>query len=162
MAGTFTETWRGPVVHWKAVVGAGLIASLVFLMYEMIMVPLFMGQSPWGPPRMMAAILMGEGVLPPPATFNFVIVMVAMMIHFVLGVIYAFIIAEVVHRTELGIALVIGALAGLTLYFINFYGFTAVFPWFEMARNWISLSGHVLFGLVTAWTYRSMIKDKAP
>jgi hypothetical protein len=28
------------------------------------------GDSPWGPPRMIAAIVMGEGVLPPPATFD--------------------------------------------------------------------------------------------
>jgi hypothetical protein len=30
-------------VHWRAAVGAGLIAGIVFLMYEMVMLPLFLG-----------------------------------------------------------------------------------------------------------------------
>ena len=30
-------------MHWRAAVGAGLIAGIVFLMYEMVMLPLFLG-----------------------------------------------------------------------------------------------------------------------
>lgn len=40
---THAETWKGPFVHWRAAVGAGLIAGIVFLMYEMVMLPLFLG-----------------------------------------------------------------------------------------------------------------------
>lgn len=29
-----------------------------------------MGQSPWGPPRMIAAMALGTGILPPPAHFS--------------------------------------------------------------------------------------------
>ena len=47
---------------------------------EMEMVPLFVGGSPWGPPRMIAAIGMGRGVLPPPDSFALVPMMVAMAI----------------------------------------------------------------------------------
>lgn len=43
----------------KAAVWAGLIAGLIFMMMEMILVWLT-GGSPWGPPRMMAAIVMGD------------------------------------------------------------------------------------------------------
>jgi hypothetical protein len=32
----------------------------------MVMVPTFLGGSPWGPLRMMAAIVLGQGVLPAP------------------------------------------------------------------------------------------------
>lgn len=159
MANAQTQPWMAPFVHWRAAVGAGLIAGVVFLMYEMIMMPLFMGESPWGPPRMMAAIVMGEGVLPPPATFAFGIVMVAMILHFILSIVYAFIIAELVQRASLGMAIGIGAVVGLVLYLINFYGFTAAFPWFEMARNWISVTGHILFGLIAAWAYLGMMKE---
>lgn len=154
-AGMFT----GPLVHWRAALGAGIISGVVFLMYEMIMLPLFMGESPWAPPRMMAAIVMGRDVLPPPATFDFGILMVAMMVHFVLAIIYAFIIAAIVQSQGIGLALGIGALAGLVLYLINFYIFTAVFPWFAMARNWIGVTGHILFGLVAAWAYRGLVKE---
>lgn len=156
------ETWKGPVIHWRAVIGAGVIAGIVFLMYEMIMMPLVMGVSPWAPPRMMAAIVLGEGVLPPPATFDLGIMMAAMMLHLVLSIIYAFIIAEAVQRGGIGLAIGIGALAGLVLYWINFYLFTSAFPWFAMARNWVSLTGHVLYGLVLGWAYRGLLRERAP
>lgn len=43
----------------KAAIPAGLIAGVVFMMMEMILVAA-MGESPWGPPRIMAAIVMGR------------------------------------------------------------------------------------------------------
>jgi hypothetical protein len=41
---------------------------------------------------------------------------------------------------------------------VNFYGFTALFPWFAMARNWISIFGHLVFGLVAAGAYVAIRK----
>ncbi len=140
-------------IDWKAATWAGIIAGMVFLLLEMIMVPVFGGGSPWGPPRMMAAIVLGEGVLPPPATFDAVIVMAAMGLHLVLSIAYAVMFALVVNRLNFGPALALGAVGGLILYLVNFYGFTALFPWFAMARNWISIFGHVVFGLAAAGTY---------
>ncbi len=138
---------------------AGLIAGAVFMMLEMIMVPLFMPDgSPWGPPRMIAAIGMGKEVLPPPATFALMPVMVAMIIHFILSIIFAVILAFIVSRLGLGIALLIGAVFGLVLYFVNFYGFTAIFPWFAMARNWISIFSHIVFGAAAAWAYKALAR----
>jgi uncharacterized membrane protein YagU involved in acid resistance len=145
--------------HWRAAIVAGLIAGAVFLMFEMIMMPLFMGVSPWAPPRMMAAIVLGQGVLPPPDTFDFGLVMVAMMVHVVLSIVYAFIIGFFVQERNVATAATIGAIAGLAIYLINFYGFTAIFPWFAMARGWVSVVGHILFGLVVAWSYRGLQKD---
>ena len=81
-------------VDWKAATWSGIIAGFVFLVLEMVMVPLFGGGSLWGPPRMMAAIVLGKGVLPPPATFDFGIVMVAMGLHLVLSIVYAVIFAS--------------------------------------------------------------------
>ena len=54
----------------RAAVLAGIIAALVFMMLEMVLVASVGGESPWGPPRMIAAIGMGQTVLPPPATFD--------------------------------------------------------------------------------------------
>ncbi len=158
MAHVQTEIFSGPVVHWRATVLAGLIAGAVFLMFEMPAVALLLGMSPWAPPRMMAAIVLGQGVLPPPDTFDMGIVMVAMMLHFALAIAYAYVIALVVQTRGLAVAAGIGAIAGLVLYLVNFHGFTYVFPWFAMARNGVSVAGHVLFGLVAAWSYRKLIK----
>lgn len=131
----------------------GLMAGLVFLVVEMILVPTVGGGSAFGPPRMMAAIAMGESVLPPPATFDAVIFLVGMLVHFVLsivlGIVFATIFAGRAFADTMMIA--IGALFGLAVYFANFYGMTAVFPWFEMARNWITMFAHLVFGAVLGW-----------
>ncbi len=156
MAHVQTGIFTGPAVHWRATVLAGLIAGAVFLMFEMAAVAMLLGMSPWAPPRMMAAIVLGQGVLPPPDTFDLGIVMVAMMLHFALSVGYAYVIALIVQHRRVGTAAGIGAVAGLVLYLVNFYGFTAIFPWFAMARNGVSVAGHVLFGLVAAWSYRKL------
>lgn len=148
----------------RAVVMSGLIAGLVFLMLEMILVATLLDQSPWGPPRMIAAMVMGRGVLPPPASFDLVIVMVAMMVHFVLAIVLAFVFAVLfgARRWSLAIALLAGAVFGLVIYFINFYMMTALFPWFAMARNGVSMFAHVAFGVVLAWSYHAFTAVTPP
>lgn len=151
------------VFSLSAAFKAGLIAGLVFLILEMLLVGTVGGDSPWAPPRMIAAIGMGREVLPPPATFDITIILVAMVIHFVLSIVFALTFARIatglrLSRTALLIA---GAVFGLVLYFINFYGFTAIFPWFAMARNWISTLAHLVFGLVVAWAYLSNLAGNA-
>lgn len=153
---------RSRTLDLRAAVWAGLISGAVFVMLEMLMVPLFLDGSPWGPPRMIAAIALGEGVLPPPATFDLGILVAAMVVHFALSVLYAIALAVVVERVGFGLALAIGTGFGLLLYVVNFYGFTAVFPWFAMARNWVSVFAHAVFGLVAAWAYVALTREGRP
>jgi hypothetical protein len=145
-----------PRVNTKAALWAAIIAGAVFMMLEMVMVPVFMGGSPWGSPRMIAAIGMGKGVLPPPATFDVGIMMVAMLIHFVLSVILAFLFAFIARGRTVGMATMIGAAFGLVVYLVNFYGMTAVFPWFAMGRGWIGIFAHVMYGAVLGLVYASI------
>lgn len=157
---THRLTYRKP--DWKAGVYAGLIAGVVFLILEIVLVPLFMGGSPWGPPRMIAAIVMGRDVLPPPATFDVGIVLAAMVVHFALSTVFGLILAGLISLFNLdssaGLTFVVGAVFGLLLYYINFYGMTAFFPWFADARNWLSLMLHVVFGVVAAESYFGLEK----
>ncbi len=153
MATSATRTAVTNRLDSKAAIWAGVISGAVFMMVEMLMVQFVLGQSMWGPPRMIAAIAMGDGVLPPPATFDVTILMVAMVVHFVLSIAFALILAPFIHRMGFGAALGVGALYGLALYLINFYGFTVIFPWFAMARNWVSIFAHIVFGFVAAWAY---------
>jgi xanthosine utilization system XapX-like protein len=147
-------------LNWKAAAAAGIVAGIVFMMLEMVLVGTVGGQSPWGPPRMIAAMAMGKSVLPPPGTFDLGIVMVAMMIHFmmsiVLGVILGWIISH--RRMSLMASIVAGLIFGLLVYFVDFYLMTAVFPWFAMARGAISIFAHAVFGLVLGWVYHSVAK----
>ena len=135
---------------------AGLIAGAVFLALEMLLVWLAMGMNPFAPPHMIAAIVMGPEVLPGP---NVVpgsdpgVIAVAMLIHFVLAVALAFVFKLIAERLKLNgaILLAAGVVFGLVVYAINFYGMTAVFPWFAMARNWVGILAHAAFGLVIAY-----------
>lgn len=136
---------------------AGLIAGAVFMMMEMGLVAMA-GDSPWGPPRMIAAIVMGEGVLPPPATFDLMILMAAMAVHFMLSIVIGLVFALVARRFGLVMAVVAGAVVGLGLYVVNFYGFTAIYPWFAMARNTISIVSHIAFGVVLGLSSRMLAK----
>jgi len=150
-----------PRVDVKAALWAAIIAGIVFMMLEMIMVAVFKGESPWGPPRMIAAIGMGKGVLPPPATFDAGIMMVAMLIHFGLSVVLAFVFAFIARGRTVGMATMIGAAFGLVVYLVFFYGMTAVFPWFAMGRGWIVIFAHVMYGAVLGFVYASIARRRA-
>ncbi|MGQ0545113.1 MAG: hypothetical protein ACT4P3_07245 [Betaproteobacteria bacterium] len=136
---------------------AGVIAGAVFMMLEMGMVRIFMGESPWGPPHMIAAMALGKDVLPEPGTwapFDLKIMMTAMMIHFPLSIAYGLIGAWLVHRFDAGMALAVGALFGLAIYIVNFYMIApVVFPWFTMAQNRVSAFSHVMFGAAVGLCY---------
>jgi ABC-type sulfate transport system permease subunit len=145
------------VTDWKAGVWAGVIAGLVFLMLEMVLVWMAQGQSPFGPPHMIAAMVLGKEVLPPPDTwapFDLKIVMTAMMIHFPVSIAYGLLGAWLVHRFDWAGGLMIGAALGLAIYIVNFYMIAPVaFPWFEMGRNWVGAFSHLMFGAVLAGAY---------
>ena len=126
------------------------------------MVPAFMGGSPWAPPRMIAAIILGKSVLPmpdQPVTFDFVVMMVAVVLHLMLSIVYTIIVGWPCRKLSMGTSILIGAVFGLAIYIINFYGFTAVFPWFAMARNWISIFSHIMFGIIAALCFKKMYQS---
>lgn len=157
---THRLSYRKP--DWKAGLYAGLIAGVVFLVLEMLLVPLFMGGSPWGPPRMIAAIVMGREVLPPPETFEAGILLGALVLHFALAIVFGLLLAVIISLfnfdSSAGLTFAVGAVFGLLLYYVNFYGMTAFFPWFAEARNWLSLVLHMLFGVAAAESYFQLEK----
>lgn len=148
-------------MDWKAAVLAGVIAGAVFLILEMIIVPLFLGMPPWAPVRMIAAIVLGPGVLPPPATFDAGIGLTAMIVHFLLSIVFVLVLAAIIRRMSTAAAVLTGLIFGLALYLINFHLLTAVFPWFADARNWVSIFAHLVFGGIAAWIYKGLQRSRA-
>lgn len=140
-------------VFWNAAIGGGVFAGLLMILLEMIMNPLFLGASMWSPVRMMGAILLGSEVLPPPATFDLGIFMAAMAVHFPLSIIFTIIIGAIVKNMDTAKGVLVGVIIGLAIYLINFYLFTAIFPWFANARNWVQIVIHMVFGLSAAWSF---------
>ena len=146
-------TVPGSHISVTSAVWAGLAAGLAFLVLEMVMALLVMGMSPWAPLRMIAAIAMGRDVLQPPDTFASGIIGAAVLIHFALSLVYAFIFALVAKGRSVRSATLLGTGFGLVLYLVNFFGVTAALPWFADARNWISVFAHLVYGAVLGVTY---------
>lgn len=139
------------------IITAGFLAGLVFVVIEMTLVPIFMGKSPWLPPTMIGAIVLGDDVLPKPndeATFDFKVIMTAVVFHQLLAILYAFPIYQLLLWFGKKNWFLVGLIFGLVIYYVNFYWMTAFYPWFAMARNWISIFSHIAFGLVVAYWLR--------
>jgi hypothetical protein len=150
---------RSHGLNLKSAIWAGIIAGAVFMMLEMLLVPLFGMGTPWAPPRMIAAIVLGSGVLMPP-TFDLGVLMVAVVVHFALSIVYALLLGAVVSRLSIATSVVVGTLFGLALYVVNFYLFTAIFPWFAMARGGVSIFAHAVFGAVAGWSYKLLTEGR--
>lgn len=144
-------------IDWSAAIWAGVIAGIVFMMMEMLLMPMFgFAPSMWAPPRMIAAIGLGKDVLPPPASFDLMVVMVAMVIHFMTSILFAIVVASVIRNLGMGAAIAVGVVAALLLYGFVFYIMTAgPWPWFAMARNWVNILTHIVFGAIVAWWYKA-------
>lgn len=110
--------------------------------------------------RLTAAIVMGPGALVPPATGHWGILSVATLVHFALSVAYAAPPALFAGRLRARPLVAAGALYGLAIYGVNLYGFTAVFPWFVVARGWVTALTHVVFGITLAWVAWLLASDR--
>ena len=101
---------------WRAAIFAGLAAGAVEELAAMILLPIFAAGGPLGLAHMTAAILLGPEALPPPTNFVRVIV-AALVIHFLLAIMYAVALAWIIERWSLPFwaALLAGAGFGLAL-----------------------------------------------
>ena len=138
-----------PVMVLVAGLGAGVIATVAQLaLWWLAEMPL--PETLFRDARLTAALVMGAAVLPPPSTPRWDILLVATLIHFALSVAYALIPAHLAGRLHTGPALFAGALYGLAIYVVNLYGFTVLFPWFAVTRDWVTLVAHLIFGVALA------------
>ena len=97
--------------------------------------------------RLTAALVMGADVLPPPSTPQWDILLIAMVIRLVSAVAYALAPAHLAGRLRTGPDLLAGALYGPAIYPVNLHGFTLLFPWFAVARDWVTLIARLVFGV---------------
>ena len=147
------------IMDWRAAVIAGLVSGLLTMVLWMILLTMTTGGSAWTPLHHIAAILLGEGVLAPSQSINWQVVITGLFIHLVLSIFYAVILAFIIHRWGLIIGILGGAMFGLAIYAINYYTFSALFPWFFSLRSWIALVGHVFFGMMVGGIYESLERD---
>ncbi|MDQ3186217.1 MAG: sodium:proline symporter [Pseudomonadota bacterium] len=150
-------------VRWSAAVCAGIVAGVIATGAQIFLWWAFLDALPWilyRDARLTAAILMGQEVLPPPATFDWEVIIVAGLIHIVISIAYSLILACLISRLGMVLSLLAGSIYGLILYGINMYGVTLIFPWFSEVRDWITILTHVVFGISIASTYNALTKQE--
>src|SRR5437879_10831044 len=127
-------------VNFNAAVYAGIVAGILATVVQIALWSVFADALPailFRDARFAAAIVMGRKVLPPPASFDWTVMLVATMVHFALSVAYGLALSALIRRLRTLPSMLAGAAFGLCLYGVNMYGLTAVFPWFEATRDWI-------------------------
>ena len=152
-------------LNWKPAVTSGVVAGVVATAAQIFLWLVFTDALPgifYRDARLTAAILLGQGVLPPPATFDWKVMMVATIIHFAISIAYSLILARFLSRIEMTPSLIGGSIYGLMIYTVNMYGVTAIFPWFSEARDWITVVAHVVFGVSLAGTYKALTRIHSP
>ena len=84
------------------------------------------------------------------------VVAVGVLVHMALSLVYALLLAFIIHRWGLIVGILGGALFGLAIYVINYYTFTYLFPWFFPLRSWLVLATHVFFGATAGGIYEAL------
>lgn len=133
-------------------IAAGIVSTLVQIGLWLLLTDAFPAIL-WRDARLTAALVLGPQVLGPPG-FDWLAMAVATPIHFGLSVIYSAIMCAIARPLAGLPALAVGALLGLALYAVNLYGFTLLFPWFEIARGGITAAAHVAFGVTAVGACR--------
>jgi hypothetical protein len=137
---------------WVAGFWAGIIAGAIFIILQSILAAAVYGNSFWGPLKMIAGIVMGGGVVTAP--MNVGVFIVGIVIHFILAVIFGYIGLLIIRPLGPGGAIFGEGIYGILLYLVNIGIFAAVlFPWFRMARNWITFMDHIIYGIILGLSY---------
>jgi hypothetical protein len=145
--------------RWRDVILSGVTAGILSTLTQILLWLIFTDDLPailYRDARLTAAMVLGGQVLPPPASFDTGVMLTATLIHFMLSITYAALLAFITARLAIVPALWAGIGFGIALYMLNLYGFTAIFPWFAQTRGWITLAAHGVFGLSAISVYRRL------
>lgn len=141
---------------WKAAVVSGLLAGAVLMVLELLW-SATVGEGPWQTSHLVAAIVMGPQALESPLSFNAMIIAVAVLTHYALGVVFGVMLALLItwlhYETSPGRLELVGVLFGAVLYLVNFHALSALFPWMAQLRGWDTFIGHLVFGLMLVLAY---------
>ncbi len=147
------------IMDWRAAVLAGVLSGIVAILLWMTLLAVVTGGSIWTPFHHTAAVLLGEEALTPSQSMDLRIVITGAIVHLFLSIVYAVILAFIIHRWGLIVGIIGGALFGLAIYLINYYTFSILYPWFYPLRSWIAVVWHLVFGAVAGGVYEAFERD---
>ena len=137
-------------VTWRAIPFAGLIAGTAFLIVNVILTPLIYEIDPLLILRYVGSLILGSDVL---TDNSMSVVVVGVIVHYALSILFALVIALVIHRGGFWFGIIGGAILGLAIYSINLYTMTVFFDWFFAIHNTALLISHIVFGAVAGGVY---------
>ena len=136
----------------RAVLIAGLGGGTLFLLTILLFTPAVLGVKGNLVLRYFASLVQGSEVITDGNTTS---LLVGVIVHYVLSILFALIIAIVIHRWGLWVGIFGGALLGLAIYAINYYAMTVFFPWFFAVNNVVLMVGHIIYGAVVGGIYET-------
>jgi hypothetical protein len=137
-----------------AALKAGLLAGAIALFLLQFFGVVVYDESPWKLLRAIAAMVRGPGALEPDDEFDGALAAIALLLFFALAVLYSLALCALVSDAPRRFSALAGIAFGVTLYLANFFGFTAIFPWFASYRTIDTLLAHAIFGLLIVKSYR--------
>ena len=156
--------WHGRKPDWAAAAVAGFLAGAVLMVLEGVWTLLMDNGDPWLTARMLAAMVLGSGVLERTG-FSLGVVLLALFIHYLLGIVFGLALAALVTEFHSehspGRIETIGAVFGVLLYLVNFHLMSLAFPWFVQMRGWSTLMAHLVFGISAALLYWKFRREPA-
>jgi hypothetical protein len=150
--------WERRSPNWIVAAVSGFAAGAVLMVLDLLWSSIVDPGGPWRTSHMIAPIFLGTdaGQL---TVFEFKehVVAIALAVHYVLGIAFGLILAAIMAPLHLDVtvrrALATGAVFGLILYFVNFFGMVRWFPWLADLRGWATIAAHLVFGMVAAGLY---------
>jgi hypothetical protein len=150
--------WEARMPDWPAAAVAGFIGGATLMVLELLW-SITGGENPWIITHKIAGITLGSQAVAS-SDFSVGIVALALATHYVLGMLFGCLLAVILSAARLddspGMALAIGAAFGVLLYVFSFYVMSRAYPWFVDMRTLETFIGHLIFGMVTGFTYWRM------
>lgn len=150
-----TQVRMRQLVDWRAAIIAGIVSGIVFLIVHMLLFAVVL-RTPFVPLRILAAFVMGDGVLPPPPSFDAGSAVVGIIVLLIVSILLACFIALILHRWGMLVGIIGGALWGAAFYFLLFYGISLFFPWLYPLRNWMTFAALAIFGATAGGVYEAL------
>jgi hypothetical protein len=137
-------------------VGAGLVGGAVFLVVELVFLPIVNHVPADWILRLIGSLTAGPVTLSWPAGQIGSLVVNTLLAHAALSVAYALLLCRMEDEVSPTGSVAVGALMGFAIYLVNFYLLSPIFPWFASARGVVTIAAHVLYGVTTALTHRGL------
>jgi hypothetical protein len=136
------------VPNARRVLVAGLAAAAVFLGLLQLLAVTVYDEPFWKFFRMVAAMVRGPAALESEDEFDAAVILVGASLYVALSLLFALALAFISGEVPRRFAALAGLSCGVGLFYLNFYGFTTLFPWFASHRTIDMLLAHALFGVM--------------